>query len=282
MNICSDKTSKGYSRFKQNGGEHMRNSACLFLCLILSVVIAGSLSSCATPPTTPTDTDSETTPINADEENLPFSLAVLPQELKGFSIPGQRCVFLISVKDEGQASQHPVVITAAASDAQVIVEHDTVFPDQLSEVTVIPNPGSEGKTVIVTITGKRGQVENKATVSFEVIEGEDDRLETAVELRQTFVSWLAEEHPELGLSDETEWTGTMVSPQWLVVSHYLFFSDEWEMHVYWHIMIAPDDWGRIDLRKRFVDTSPGYAFEISSREADGEPVSIEVPDEVWR
>jgi len=31
----------------------------------------------------------------------------------------------------------------------------------------------------------------------------------------------------------------MVSPQWLVVSHYLFFSEEWEMHVEWHIMVAP-------------------------------------------
>ena len=43
--------------------------------------------------------------------------------------------------------------------------------------------------------------------------------------------------------------GTMVSPQWLVVSHYLFFSEQWELHLEWHIMVAPDDWARISGRK---------------------------------
>jgi hypothetical protein len=74
----------------------------------------------------------------------------------------------------------------------------------------------------------------------------------------------------------------MVSPQWLVVSHYLFFSDEWEMHIEWHIMIAPDDWARIDLRRRFEEVSPSKAFEITSREADDVPISIMVPETVWR
>jgi hypothetical protein len=115
-----------------------------------------------------------------------------------------------------------------------------------------------------------------------VVEGEDDREEYAVELRNRFVSWPATNHPELGITDVTEWNGTMVSPQWLVVSHYLFFSNDWEMHVSWHVMIPPHDWARIDLRHRFDELRPSYAFGISSLNANSEPVPVEVPESVWR
>ncbi len=74
----------------------------------------------------------------------------------------------------------------------------------------------------------------------------------------------------------------MVSPQWLVVSHYLFFSEDWEMHVSWHIMVAPYDWARIDLRHRFDEETPSYAFEISSVDAGSEPCPIDPPESVWR
>ena len=49
----------------------------------------------------------------------------------------------------------------------------------------------------------------------------------------------------------------------LVVSHYLFFSEDWEMGLMWHIMIAPHDWSRIYLRPR-GEMAPTLAFEIPS------------------
>lgn len=52
------------------------------------------------------------------------------------------------------------------------------------------------------------------------------------------------------------------------------------MHVEWHIMAAPDDWARIDLRHRFTESAPSYAFEISSPSGDTEPKAIEVPQTV--
>lgn len=75
----------------------------------------------------------------------------------------------------------------------------------------------------------------------------------------------------------------MVRPVWLVVTHYLFLSDEWEMGVSWHIMIPPSDWTRIYLRHRFDEMTPSLAFEISSRaNATEPPHEIEPPDEVTR
>ena len=93
---------------------------------------------------------------------------------------------------------------------------------------------------------------------------------------------LAENYPELGIIEDTAWNGTMVSPVWLIVSHYLFFSDEWEAHIEWHVMVPPSDWAKIDLRHWFDEVVPSYAFEISSLDVASEPVAIEVPETVWR
>ncbi|MFP3897934.1 MAG: hypothetical protein ACLFVD_01270 [Dehalococcoidia bacterium] len=72
------------------------------------------------------------------------------------------------------------------------------------------------------------------------------------------------------------------SPVWLIVSDYLIFSEKWELHLERHVMVSPHDWARIDLRHRFAELEPSYAFEVSSLDARSEPVPIEPPQEVWR
>jgi hypothetical protein len=216
------------------------------------------------------------------DENSAFSINVTPEQLNGKSIAGQHCVFLVTITDEGQQGQLSVRISAKAPGAQVVIYQQDIVEGQVTEVVVIPAQASIGKTIKVTITGTQGSLTNKKTVSFEVAEGEDDRQEYAGELLDKFVAWLATNHPELGITDNTAWNGTMVSPVWLVVSHYLFFSEEWELHIEWHIMIPPYDWARIDLRHRFDKLEPSYAFEISSVNATSEPVPMEVPETVWR
>ena len=218
----------------------------------------------------------------SQEEIIPFHIDVIPEQLNGHSIAGQHCVFLVTITDEGGKSKLPVDISAVASGAEVIIYQRAIPEGQVTEVVVIPTQASIGKTIEVTITGNRGGLTEEKVVSFEVIEGEDDREEYATELRDRFISWLELNHPELEITNDIEWSGTMVSPQWLIVSHYLFFSEEWEMHVEWHVMIPPYDWAKIDLRHRFDEQKPSYAFEISSLDANEEPIPIEVPESVWR
>ena len=220
--------------------------------------------------------------IAASPPTPEFSINVVPEQLNGDSIAGQHCLFLVTIADEGQESQLPVHIAATAPGAEVVVYKEDIFEGEVAEVVVIPAQSSIGTTIDVTITGNRGSSSDEKTVSFEVAEGEDDRQEYAEELLDRFVSWLATNHTELGITDDTAWNGTMVSPVWLVVSHYLFFSEEWEVHLSWHITVPPDDWARIDLRHRFDELEPSYAFEISSVNATSEPVPIEPPEKVWR
>jgi len=64
----------------------------------------------------------------------------------------------------------------------------------------------------------------------------------AIEVQDAFIPWLEANHPEFGITAETEWTPTIVRPHFMVVMYYLFFSDEWEMGVRWHVMISPYDY----------------------------------------
>jgi hypothetical protein len=200
----------------------------------------------------------------------PFSIQVTPQEILD-SYPGQKCVFMVVIKEEENGNGEPLDISASATDASVTVEPQAIAVGQVAEVTVIPAETSENSTVAVTFTGERGRLKETNTTTIEVRKsiawpnGDEDPLGAlATEIQDKFVPWLAANHPEFGITNETEWTGVLIRPHHMVVMFYLFFSEEWEMGVSWHVMIPPHDWARIYLRNRDTETSPSYAFELSS------------------
>ena len=211
----------------------------------------------------------------------PFSLQVFPKQMSP-TVPGQRCVLLVAIEEEGSIPGEEVTISVSAPEAIVTVEPLEVGPDEVAEVTLIPDEASVGSTLTVIVEGERRGFTDTEKMAIEVTDAcigggtGDDLAVPAAEFRDRFVAWLAENQPDLGITPETEWLGTVVKPGILVVMHYLFFSEEWEMGLYWHVMIAPHDWTRIYLRHRFAEVRPSMAFEISSYSTPGEvPHSID-------
>ena len=196
------------------------------------------------------------------------------------AMDGQKVIFLVVVEDtgEGRGYGDAVDVSATVTGAAVSVPNPVIHPGEVAEVIIIPDQTSTNKLLTLTITGdRRGFMQNE-TVVIEVIDWEDDLSEIAAEMRDKFVPWLASNHPELGINGETDWVGTIVNPGILVVMHYLFFSDEWEMYVTWHVMMPPYDWTKIYLRSRFTETQSSTAFEISSVQEQIDPHIIELPD----
>ena len=121
-----------------------------------------------------------------------------------------------------------------------------------------------------------------------IVEGErrgftgDDLAVPAEEFRNRFVTWLAANQPDLGITTETEWIGTVVKPGILVVMHCMFFSEEWEMGLRWHVMIPPHDWVEIYLRHRTTEVFPSHAFKIPSLTAGDEPQAVDPSEMLWR
>ncbi len=221
-------------------------------------------------------------------EPAPFSMQVIPEHIED-AIAGQSCVFLVSVADEGEGSGkgEVVSISATAPGSVVTVNPQAITPGQVAEVTVIPVEASAGGTLTVTVDGERNGLKQTETVTLVVKEkppGPGPAI-YAARFRDRFIPWLAANHPQFGITSETEWTGTIVRPTSYEVSFYLFFSEDWEMGVTWHVTIPPADYLRIYLRHRFTEAAPSYAFEISSWSAQEEPYApyaIDPPESAWR
>jgi len=244
--------------------------------IVVGAAIAWYVWNYAMPPAAPAEFTIQVTPrptIPMGEEGITLSFA------------GQRCIFLVVVNEEEDQQTNigfgePVQITATGPDdmANIAVYPESITRGQVAEVTVTPSEASIEETITVTITGERQGITQTETVTIEVILGEDDLGETASRMRDMFIPWLTANHPELGITTETEWTGTIVNPRILVVMHYIFISDEWEIYITWHVMIPPYDWTRIHLRHRYTEQRPSKAYEISSVTAQEEPQPIEVPE----
>jgi len=253
-----------------------------------------------------------------DEKPAPFSLIVLPNKMED-TIPGQKCVFLVKVIDEGsgygkrEAVNISTVVHDMLPDTIVTVNPPAIVPGQVCEVTVIPgqinggedpnvyrstvaedevrpvepiiepNEPFEGKTLTISIMAERAGVQRAETVTVNTIQGEDQLAVLASTYRDRFIPWLAENYPELGVTQETEWVGTIVRPHYFVVMYYLFFSEGWEMGLRWHVMIPPYDFAEIYLRKRDTNLSSTHAFKIFSLDAQDEPQVVDLPQEgIWR
>lgn len=216
--------------------------------------------------------------FSACSKDEPFSLEVVPGEMD--ALPGRRCVFLAwPEQDQGRGK---IEITASAQGAEVLVEYVPINGNNVAEVTVIPDSSHLHDTLAVTVEGERGAYYDTVQVQLPVVDGFGTGEQDAIVVRDRFITWLAENHPEFGIDEQTSWTGTCGRPNILVVSHYLFFSEQWEMGISWHVMIAPHDWACIYLRARGIELIPSYAFEISSLSAEEDPYSIDPPDSVTR
>ncbi len=220
--------------------------------------------------------------LNSSPESATFSLKVTTRPASFGEIvysPGQRCLFLVTVEEsQNNTTPKPVVLSATSHDCEVTIIPQSITAGQVAELVVLPTQANLDKNVTVTLQGERQERTQTETVTLQIIDWEDSLGPEAANIRERFIPWLSTFHPELGITNATAWTGTIVNPRILVVMHYLFLSENWEMYVTWHVMIAPDDWARIYLRPRYNQTMPTYAFEISSVQGQVQPVAIEVPD----
>ena len=208
-----------------------------------------------------------------------FDLDVVPVTSTGRTIGGQRVVFLLTVS--GSEADGPVTVAADAAGAAISIEPQPLPPGVVGEVSILPASVTAEEQLVVTFTASRDAIEHRTERVLTLAPGEDSIGPEAAILLERFTEWLAAERPELGIKPDTAWEGTTGS--WvLVVNHYLYFSEDWELGLDWHVMIAPDDWARIYLRERWTQTRPSIAFEIPSVAGELAPREIDPPASVWR
>jgi hypothetical protein len=190
-------------------------------------------------------------------------------------------IFLVRLIDTDPAAG-PVSLTAIASDASVTLSSEQIRAGLIVEASVTPYGVETDSTVLVILKGERLGVRDRVERTLPVVPMTVDREADALKIRDLFLPWLIREHPEFGITAGTKWTGALSGAQLLVVSHYLYFSPEWELGVEWHVMIAPYDWANVYLRHRFTEIAPSFGARIDSV-SDSTPVhEVPPPAEVRR
>jgi hypothetical protein len=204
-----------------------------------------------------------------------FTMSVSPEFVQGL-IPKATSGVLVTVTD-ASPTDVPVQITATAPGADVTVQPAEIGQGEVAEVRIVAQSVSEETPIDIEITATRGAVTQTAARTTSVLPWEDDRGEYADTLLQLFVGWLSTNRPDLGITSTTEFSGSFVAPMLLVVSHYMFMSDQWEIGLSWHVMIAPDDWSEIYLRPR-DSIAPSAAFRLASQQAALDNGTIDITE----
>lgn len=257
----------------------MPRRTAVILSIALLAAACGAGDATTTRPSTSTSTPATTAPPGTSTTVPPpdFLLTVVPGTATRV-MAGQTCLFLVTV----DGGDDPVAVTAAAPHSRVEILDPSLRPGTVGEVVVVPEAGAPPGPSSVTITAERDGLVRTFSAPVEVVEWTDDLEPLAADLRDRFVAWLETERPDLGITRSTSWTGTIVQPQILVVMHYLWLSEAWEMGLLWHVTVPEHAWSRIYLRSR-DELTPSFAFEIPSYPDPGAvPREIDPPDAVDR
>lgn len=253
------------------------------------LLLAGCSSGAGPTPTpdptpSPSPTPAPTPSPDGSPSPASFTIDVSPPEEPPevrMAIPGQRVCFLVTVADISSPAL-PVTIGASATGATILgIEPVELSQGTVGEVCVVPDATSVEAVAHVTITATCDGVTVSVERSLPVFPMADERFADAGPYFDRWVAWLVAEHPELGITGSTGWTPEFVSTL-LVVSHYAWWSDEWEVTVLWHNMIAPHDWTEVHLRHRWTDVAPSLAFRIDSVSGGTEPYAVTPPEVVVR
>ena len=206
-----------------------------------------------------------------------ISVRFIPEHVN--TIPGQTGWFLVEIISGQQIDDYDVQILTNTS-----IDTDYVYWPQapLLEVFLYPNSTHVDTCIQVEITFTSGFSVARDTALLYVLNWEGSELAEVIGKRDVFVDYLADSIPDFGINETVSWTPIYNCAGILVVGHYLFMSDLWELEVSWHVMIPPYDWVQVYLRHRgYVE--PGWAGRIDSWSTDNTTIlSTEPPEEIYR
>ena len=177
-------------------------------------------------------------------------------------------------------------ISATAENATVSVGPKAIAEGYVAEVVVVPAEGTVGSIITVKVKAEWQGYSNTETVTLfirEKPESLEELTTDAIKIRNTFISWVATNCPELGISLDEAWFGTIVYPNAGVIKYFLFFSEKWELGIRWNTSTGSVDWAQMYVRLRTAQFAPSRSFEIGSLSAANLSIyEISPHPMVWR
>ncbi|HAS04869.1 MAG TPA: hypothetical protein DCR71_03815 [Dehalococcoidia bacterium] len=250
------------------------------------------------------------TTTTSEVKPMPFALNVWPLHMDD-AIEGANYVFLVTVDygtmepkttttedtttaETGGATTETTQtidpnlarISATAENAYISVGPKGISEGYVAEVVVVPDEGTAGSIIRVRVKAEWQGYSDTETITLNVQEKPESLEELtseAISIRNTFISWVATNCPELGISLDESWYGTVVYPNTVVIKYFLFFSEKWEVGIRWNTSTSSVDWAQMYIRLRTAQFTPSQSFEIDSLSATNKNIyEISPHSMVWR
>jgi hypothetical protein len=174
--------------------------------------------------------------------------------------------------------------TEISIDVNQTIEMDYVIhssQNKIIEIFLYPNITHLNLDIKVTITAISIK-EVQESIIIKVVDWSSSLPTEVEEIIQCFSTYFIENLTFFtqAENDSLEFMGNI--PQILVVSHYLFKSNNFELTLARHVTIAPHDWVQVYLRSR-DSFLPNYAFKIDSWSSTNHSIyEINPPDNISR
>lgn len=195
------------------------------------------------------------------------------------TIPDDVGWFLVEIDTDQYIVDYNVDISTNVS---VDTDYNYWPETPLLEVFLYPNSSHIDLCIEINVTFSSGSLTASDTAQMDVLNWTASDLAYVLERKNVFIEYLIDNHPEFGITHGTEWTPIYNCAGILIVGHYLFLSDDWELEIDWHVMIPPYDWVRVYLRNR-ADLDPSWAGEIQSWSTNNTVVlEISPPEQIYR
>ena len=152
----------------------------------------------------------------------------------------------------------------------------------LIEIFLYPNVTHIEKTIEVTVIATKNKVSTSNSAYVKVVNWTMSIDAEIYDMQNRFVLYLEENCTAYNINTSISWEAYGSAPMILIVGHYLFKSEFWEMELSRHFTMEPYDWVKIYLRSR-NSIKPIWSGMINSWLSGNYTIEIiDPPEEIYR
>jgi hypothetical protein len=226
-----------------------------FIKIGILILIAGFFVNCS---------EDKNNPIEPTKDAGSYSIYSTYDSIRSYPAGGG--LFVVYIKPDSNFSG--IVNLSVQSDAKLNAKLNKTQlkkGDTVVEITIKPDSITDIKNYIITLVTKHANQEKKKEFKIAMYEWSMVNFETAITNMDKFRDWLINQNPDYLKIFTKPGINWATYPQTLIVEHYTFLTDNYEVRLCYHVMIPPYDWSKICIRKR-----GNTNFEFSAiRETDG-------------
>lgn len=135
-------------------------------------------------------------------------------------------------------------LLGATLDKTCLSSKDTVV-----NIYIKPSDDIEKKTYEIEVLALHSNIEKRIKLKIIVFDWQNGNAEVAIEKFELFKNWIDANKPEYSEIFNLIKNKYLTYPEILIVEHWTFINSLYEVRFCFHVMVPPDDWSMLQVRK---------------------------------